>query len=201
MLAEILVRKGLRRLTLMDGDTFAVGNARRHLLTLDEISAWKAQALAERLNAVSLFADVEAVTTALRWPIDESAFLVNHDIIVDCTSEDDVVHSLSALPGDKKMRFYSFSMRTYASALLAFACDGPSIGAEAFFSTVSRLEPDVVEDDIPIRDAGCQNPAFPASWDRIIVLASHAVRFMELQADAELATPVFKTIDVQGQGE
>jgi len=199
MIAEILVRKGLRRLTLMDGETFAVGNARRHLLTLDEIGAWKAQALAERLNAVSLFADVGAITTALRWPIDETAPLVNHDIIVDCTAEDDVVHSLSALPSDKKKRFYSFAMRTYASALLAFTCDGASIDAESFFNAVSRLEPDVVEDDISIRDAGCQNPAFPASWDRIVVLASHAVRFMELQADAEPARPVFETIDVQGQ--
>ena len=195
MIAELLIRKGLRRLTLLDGDSFAIANTRRHVLTLEEIGQSKATALAARLNTISLFANVEAISTALCWPIDPNNAVTACDVVIDCTAEDDIIQDLSALPEGKKKRFYSFAMRSYATSLLAFASEGTSIDADAFFQAVTRLEHDLVKDDSAIRDAGCQNPAFPAHWDRIVALASRAVHFVETKINMELPTPVFETID------
>ena len=62
--AEMLVRGGVRKLTVLDFDAIHAGNLTRHTLTLEDLSAPKASALADHLNQLSPHVDVNWIDTA-----------------------------------------------------------------------------------------------------------------------------------------
>lgn len=59
-MADMLVRAGLGRLTLIDPDRFAMENAGRHVLTPRDVGRYKAEALAERMREINPGLQVEA---------------------------------------------------------------------------------------------------------------------------------------------
>jgi molybdopterin/thiamine biosynthesis adenylyltransferase len=65
-LADMLVRAGLGRLTLIDPETLAVENLGRHVLTARDVGRPKAEALAARLLEINPQLEVEARREAFR---------------------------------------------------------------------------------------------------------------------------------------
>src|SRR5688572_11153576 len=61
MVADLLVRGGLRHLTILDNDDLEAGNLGRHVLGMDNLGKGKAHALARKLNLSSPHANVESI--------------------------------------------------------------------------------------------------------------------------------------------
>lgn len=59
-MADMLVRAGIGRLTLIDPETFAIENVGRHVLTARDVGRPKAEALADRLLEINPDLDVDA---------------------------------------------------------------------------------------------------------------------------------------------
>lgn len=174
VIAELLIRKGLQHLTLVDGQTLEVGNLRRHMLGLDHVDSPKAAALAEHLNNLSLFARVVSKD-------DFMPEVLQHDIVIDATANDDVPQQLFQLVDGQRI-FISFSIGAYARCLFACGSRGPGFPWQEYRQEIDRYRPTelaLLESDPAIRDVGCHNPTFPAPIEGIWVQACHAISFLE----------------------
>lgn len=76
--AELLLRSGVRRLVLVDGDVMLPGNLERHTLDWRDVGARKAAAIKRRLLHIAPRAEIEVITTNLNWQ--QSARVYSRDI-------------------------------------------------------------------------------------------------------------------------
>lgn len=91
--AESLTRSGVGKLILVDGDVFFPGNIVRHVLTWTDVGGGKAEAVAQRLLAVTPKASVHTIPVNLNWQGSPRIldFWVNQlcsaDLIIDATAD------------------------------------------------------------------------------------------------------------------
>ena len=90
-IAESLVRSGIRRLVLVDGDIFLPGNLERHVLDWRDVGFEKVHAVKRRLLHIAPSAEVAVIETNLDWQrpshkhSDQLDQLAACDLLVDAT--------------------------------------------------------------------------------------------------------------------
>ncbi len=181
--AETLVRGGVGRLVLMDGDSLAAGNLMRHTLTVCEVGSNKATALAARLNHTGIHAEVQAIAQAFPPQHDEGRQLIaDCDLVVDCTADDDVLRFLETYQWDRNLDFTTLSVGFAACSLYCFSARGDSFPRPVFLEQFTpHWERERCEhplDELPWEGIGCWHPVFPARIDDIWLMASVAAKFI-----------------------
>jgi hypothetical protein len=127
VIAELLVRAGVKRLIIMDGDQIEVGNLVRHTSGLNELKTSKAEAVAKRLNLASPHVSIDALNS--NFPADkdiDKAKIQKCNVIIDCTGRDEVLHHLEFFPWNETKLFFSISLGFRAQRLFCFSASGNS---------------------------------------------------------------------------
>jgi hypothetical protein len=178
--SEALVRGGARDLVVIDRDTFAAGNATRHVLTLANLGDFKAVALARRLELVSPAARIEPLPERFP-PSSRSALLTiqSADLILDTTGSDAVASSVATLTWKDNARLVSLSFGYAAHRLFVYSSLAAAFSVDAFHHALApwlhleRYEP---ADPFPLEGIGCWHPVFPARADDVWLLAAAGVK-------------------------
>ncbi len=183
-LAEMLVREGVRNISVFENDWLEVGNLRRHVLTMNDISEFKAVSLAKRLNDISPFANAQAIPGITSSSQDYN-FLQKADIVIDCTANEDAMTLISRHLDDGKIRwFFSGSFGIDADRLFFYYEHGSGIDT-AFYNSemagpLSEERRKIDERGLDhMQTAGCWNPVFPARWSKIQIRASEMLNAIE----------------------
>jgi hypothetical protein len=183
-LAEMIVREGVNDLVILEFDRLEVGNLRRHVLTLNEVTENKGVALAKHLNSVSPFAKVRSGEGV--FPSDgDVAELHDADIIIDCTANEDVIGTLARRVADGKNRWYfGGSVNLDADRFFLYSEFGPGIDAARYHAEMAgplaeERRKIAARDLKDMQKAGCFNPVFPARWSDIQVRAAEMLHAIE----------------------
>ena len=186
--AELLARGGVRDLILCDPDNFESGNLVRHTLTCDNLGENKAEALATRLNSASPNANAQAIPET--FPPTKTADVeraTRATVVVDCSANDSVLHSLAAFPFENLPATFHISFGSHAARLFLY---GRSPGPAAPEKYLDWIDPWLAKErgeatsEAEIRpSAGCWHPAFPARADHVWLLAAATMTWMNEQLE------------------
>ncbi|MES1244628.1 MAG: ThiF family adenylyltransferase [Acidobacteriota bacterium] len=189
--AELLVRGGAHRLTILDKDVVWPGNLVRHSLTLKDVGRSKAESLADWLNDISPHASVKAIKG--KFPPEAPESLGAAGIVLDCTGEDDVLADLARFPWTGERLFASASLGFYAHRLFLFQGRAKTFPREAM---VTALQPWLLEEraraageELPWEGIGCYSAVSPARVDDVRLFASVVVKRLERLAAGLSADP------------
>ncbi|WP_226578961.1 ThiF family adenylyltransferase [Acuticoccus sediminis] len=179
-IAESLLRMGVTKMGLVDGDVMLVGNLSRHVLTMADVGQGKAQAMATRLNLATPDAAVEAFP--LSFPPDnakDAEQMRRWDVIIDCTASDAVARAMGHFQWGGEKLFVSLGMTWEARGLFAYSASEtafPAVDAMERF-----LEASPALDDVSVGDMegiGCWHPVFPATADDVNLWAAVGAKFV-----------------------
>lgn len=183
MIAESLVRSGVKKMTIIDADGLNAGNLVRHTLSMDEIDFNKASALAKKLNAISPHAEITYVMEAFPGKDDLQDRINSHDVIVDCTGSDEVLLHMDGFPWQGKKLFFSFSMGFKIDRIFCFSDFGKSFAYAKFRKLIDPwLEKQIEENkdyEFPREGIGCWHPIFPGRFEDVAIMSSIAVKQIE----------------------
>ncbi|HMP03957.1 MAG TPA: ThiF family adenylyltransferase, partial [Gemmatales bacterium] len=181
--AELLIRAGLRRLTIIDDELLQVGNLCRHTLTLPDVKTAKSEALAIHLRSINPHVEVDFVADEFPPRGESAATLTRCDVVIDCTGDDAVIHHLGQFPWGGTKRFMSLSLGHAARRLFCFFADGTAFPEEQFRLALSpwlqKDRAEVRDAEMPREGVGCWHPVFPARADDVWMMASIAVKHLE----------------------
>ena len=201
VVADMLVRMGVRLLVVVDHDRYEAGNGVRHRLTLGEIGTLKALALAAQLNASNPSARVRGYGVSLPSDVpDVVGALAEADLVIDCTASDTLLEDLPALGLKPDARVVSGSVGLGANQLYVFADRADQFSATAFdawFSRHRRREHAAAADLGLPQASGCWHPVTPVPYHRLLRQAGLFVERIEALAavPAERAAEVY-SLDV-----
>ena len=183
IVADALVRMGVRLLVVVDHDRYEAGNGVRHRLTLGEVGALKAPALAAQLNASNPSACVRGFAVSL--PSDAAEVrtaLAEADLVVDCTASDALLADLSALELRADARVVSGSVGLGADRLYMFSDRADRFTKRAFdawFGLHRRQEHEAAAALGLPQAAGCWHPVTPVPYHRLLRQAGRFVERMD----------------------
>ena len=194
-IAEILIRGGVNQMTLFDGDTIEIGNLTRHTLTMDDIGERKAVQLAQRLNALNPHTEVASVPSMVTFTNEEAVHrLLEHDLIIDCTGNDELLHVLAGISFPHDIHLFSVSIGFRAKRMFFFHAQDESFPVDVYVSEMSEwIEAEQVEfkgETFPREGIGCYHPVFPARCDDMWLWGSVAVKAIDRAIDSEVSDPV-----------
>jgi hypothetical protein len=199
---ELMVRAGVNSIGLVDNDVLVAGNISRHPATLANIGAAKVAAMATRLQQISPYANVTAITQAL--PTDQAALvamLEPYDIVVDCTGADEVLSLLSEAWWPTPKVFASFSLGYGGQRLFAFGVFAHQFPDALFKETLAPWLADEAilwsANDEVLEGAGCWSPLFPARADDVMLAAAMCVKELEQLVAERTAAPRFRVFEQQ----
>lgn len=183
-LAELLVRGGVSRMLLVDGETLEVGNLVRHVLTAKDVGKNKADALAALLSVAAPLADIRASTVHLpSEPQQLHDLLDDCDIIVDCSATNDVPAVLASAWWSIAPIFISASVGFEAQRTFLYRVRGNTFTVDDFHH---QLAPWLVREQTAwassgecIEGVGCYSPLFRARLDDLKLAAIASLRFIE----------------------
>lgn len=198
--AELLVRGGIRSLTIVDPDHLEAGNLVRHTLTLREVGANKAEALALRLNGVSPGAVVNGHGRAFPNLLTDCEAA---DLIIDATGDDDVLLHLEKHAWRRDHWFVSLWVGMNARRAYCFAAHGqgfPAWRCLELFEPWHRREARESSGDSPRRPGlGCWHPTFPARADDVWLMGALLVKhFDRILEEGDVGEPL--TVFEQHEG-
>lgn len=183
-IAELLVRGGLYKITLVDDDSVAAGNLVRHTLALADVGLSKAVQVAKRLNAISPHADVEAIVG--RFPLlvaADTERCSQADFIIDCSGSDDVLQAMAETERTSATTYLSVAMGREAERLYVYGATARTFPLNDFRRCISpwlaRDEAEFKTTDFPWEGVGCWHPVFPATPDRVWAFAAAAVHELD----------------------
>ncbi len=183
-IAEILVRAGVNKITVMDHDIFTVGNLSRHVLNMDDIGKVKECALCNHLNKLNPHATIKSISKRLEW--DDGTLNVNiddFDLVIDTTGENEVLDILQKGKLKREIYFASFSVGFGAKHLYIYLCKGKEFSFKTFSSLIKPYiefeEQQILDMDLPKDGIGCWNPTFPARSDDIWLASSISVKTLD----------------------
>lgn len=195
-MAEMLIRGGVRKLTVLDFDVIHAGNLARHTLTLDDLSVPKASALANHLNRLSPHVDVnwiDAIFPAVKG--DSLLQILRCGIIIDCTGQDRALHALERFAWDRRRLFASFSVGFGARRVFCFGVKALGFPYETFQRCLEPYLQQELEDNgqrqLPREGVGCWHPFFPARSDDVWLAASVAVKCLAEWSQEQPIQPRF----------
>jgi len=183
-LAEILVREGVKDLTIIDPDVVQAGNLTRHTLTLLDLKTNKAHALASRLNLALPQSRVRSIQE--RFPPHEPNYqeiIKDSQVIIDSTGSDEVLYEFERFAWEEMKDFYSLSLGFGARRLFCFHSRSATFPTDTFAKVIRPWL--ILERDenigvlMPMEGIGCWHPVFPARIDDIWMLASAGVKWIE----------------------
>ena len=187
-LAESLVRSGVERLTLVDGDVMLPGNIERHVLDWRDVGSRKVNALRRRLLNIVPAADIELIDRNLNWQrsakthASEVGILAECSIIVDATGDPATSLLLGAVANANGRPFVSVEVFEGGIGALVATClptrDAPyAVARRGFQSWCERCERD------PPKQGGRRYEAFDhdgspmvADDAAVTIAAGHAAR-------------------------
>lgn len=184
VVAELLVRAGIKHLVLVDNDRLAIGNLTRHTLTIKELGECKAEAIRRRLNMLEPHVDVESFPCSFYDAHKEAPdAIVSSDLIIDCSGDDSLLYDLAQIEFEEEKVFASISIGLEAKQLFVFCAKTNVFPAEQFKNDVSPyLEKEVESwtgDELPHDGIGCWHPAFPARCDDVWLMTAAAAKIVE----------------------
>jgi hypothetical protein len=182
--AELLVRAGLYRIVLVDGQLLEAGNLCRHNLLLSDIKKNKAVQLARRLTQTNPHIEAIAIESDFPFVDDKDRKeLQNVNLVIDCSADDTVIRNMGAFAWGQEVRFASIWLGLMARRIYCFTADGQRFPTQTFDRMVHpwlvRERGEVGVEEYPREGVGCWNPVFPARVDDIWLLAAAAVKRIE----------------------
>jgi hypothetical protein len=182
--AELLVRAGVRRLSIMDGQDLEVGNLCRHTLLMSDIRQNKAESLAARLRRANPHGEIEAIEA--HFPPSTAVgreSLRNIDAVIDCTADDAALRELGQYEWPAARRFASVSLGFGARRLFCFATAATVFPSGVYRGAIQpwleRQQEEAGGVEFLREGAGCWHPIFPARADDIWLLAAAAVKYLD----------------------
>ncbi|NEO26393.1 MAG: hypothetical protein F6K03_05700 [Kamptonema sp. SIO4C4] len=181
VVGELLVRGGVKKMLVIDGDAIEAGNLVRHPLSLQELGKSKAKALAGRLNSCTPHVVVDHADGSFPLVASDVGKRIDQcDLIVDCSGSDDVLAAMSSYPFGNEAAYVSVSMGRGARRLYLFIARETTFPAQEFHAAIApwlhRDRQEVDDDQFPWEGIGCWHPVFPARADDVWTLAGIAVR-------------------------
>ncbi|MFZ5894684.1 MAG: HesA/MoeB/ThiF family protein [Myxococcota bacterium] len=184
LLAEMLIRTGIKSIALFDDEVVEAGNVSRHAATLADVGRLKVQTVAQRLRQISPAVRVEEFAEklngdakAIRDALDE------YDVIIDCTSSDEALAVLGAAWWPIPRLFASFSMGYGGKRLFSFGVSGHQFPHHEFAASVRpwlEHEGSAWADSSEVLEgAGCWSPLFPARHDDVVLAVATCVKELE----------------------
>lgn len=111
--AEILLRSGVSRLVLVDGDVFLPANLERHILDWRDVGFRKVMAVRRRLLHIMAGANIEVIASNLDWQRSARThaghidMIAECDLIIDVTGDPPTALMLGALAAENDKPFVS----------------------------------------------------------------------------------------------
>lgn len=188
VVAELLVRGGTKNIVLVDPDKLKAGNIVRHVLTMKNMGVNKAKALQEHLLTINPFVNVFIHEKSFpNTKEDVEKFLIQADLVIDCTASDGMLQALSLGWWSVPKIFVSLSLGFKGRRMFVFINDGNKFPVTEFFKS---LQPWLNEEekvrsshDETLEGAGCWSPLFPARHDDIMLAAATAIKVIEKAAE------------------
>ncbi len=182
MFGELLIRSGLKSLSIIDNDKLEIGNLVRHTLDITKIGYPKAEALAERLNLINPNSCVNSNSTFFSYEDESIKNILDHcQLIIDCTGNDFIVSQMEHFNWESDKIFVSISTGMFARRLFIYLAKGRNFDADDFKSAMKdwlNKEKDEFDDyEFPQEGIGCWHPVFPARADDLWLMASVASNF------------------------
>lgn len=201
-LAEMLIRAGCTQVTIIDHDLLEGGNLARHILTLTEVNHFKATAVANRLNAVSPHAVVNAEIVPVQAKLQQQPdWLKAFNLIIDATASDEVLDQLDGAEKARDTVFFSVSLGFKARRLFLYADGQPDSITTSFREKLQPwLQKDLIEQQgqsFPREGVGCWHPLFPARADDIWMMTATAVKLIEAYLIKVPQLPALTVIEQQ----
>lgn len=172
-IADMLVRSGVRHLTLIDDDVVMPGNLVRHLVGPDAVGLPKAEAVKRHLvrHNEAPAAGIDTINSALTSGADAVDHLRNHDLVVNATADFATTALLHVSALTLGTRVLSAALqndgRTYRIDVL------PPIDAAAPLPTsTTRAGTEAPQ----LFEAGCGSPISPTPPHAVIEAAAATVR-------------------------
>jgi molybdopterin/thiamine biosynthesis adenylyltransferase len=171
--ADMLVRSGIRHLTLVDGDVVMPGNLVRHLVGPEMVGLSKVKAVKQQLVTRNHIAatDIAAIDGALIFGDEAVELLSSHDLVVNATADFATTALLHVAAQALEKRIVSAAIQndgtSYRIDLLPPLDGADSLPPSPFVA--ERLGPDLFE-------AGCGSPISPTPPYVVIEAAAATVR-------------------------
>jgi len=197
ILAEILVRAGLKDIALVDEDQLEAGNVCRHVATLADVGKGKVETVARRLRQLSPAVRVAEINEDLSGnPQTLTEQLEPYDVVIDCTASDEVVMLLATAWCSVPRVFASFSLGYGGKRLFSFGVSSHAFPQPEFAAKVRPwLEHDAATwantEDV-LEGAGCWSPLFPARHDDVVLAAATCAKELEALVAQRPRAPRFR---------
>ena len=186
-LGELLVRAGVRRLTIIDEDRLSAGNLVRHTLLLENVGEVKATKLAHRLNGASVHATVESIDTEFPPTEQEQRDRVlGCDVVIDCSGSDKVAEDLGRFEWEGPVTFVSLSLGLRAKRMFIYTARGETFPSDDFRNQLDPWLRDEIEGydaELPREGVGCWHPRMPARVDDVWMMTASAFKILETSVD------------------
>lgn len=172
-IADMLVRSGIRHLTLVDGDVVMPGNLVRHLVGPESVGLSKVKAVRQHIitRNESLADEIDAIDKALTAGDEAVDLLRSHDLVVDATADFATTAILHVIAQSLETRIVAVVTQndgtSYRIDLLP-PLDGAG-SLPPLTPVADRKTPDVFE-------AGCGSPISPTPPYAVIEAAAATVR-------------------------
>lgn len=202
-IAPLLVRAGASEIDILDAGELEAGNLARHELGVADVGRNKAEALAERLNALTPTALVTGFASAFPPEPGPAREALDHaDLVIDATTSDEVIEALAAHPWAAAPAVASVSFSFAAEHLYLYLAPGPAFPAADFTASITpwlraHARP---PEDFPHEGIGCWSSVFPARADDVALLAAVAVRQIDYRLAAPPTAPVLAVYGRKADG-
>lgn len=172
-ISDMLVRSGVRNLTLVDGDVVMPGNLVRHLVDPGAVGLPKAEAVKAHLVARGGIAgaDITAVNEALTTGPEAYKLLRGHDLVVNATADFATTALLHIVAQASSKRIISTAFQNSGSTCRIDVLP-PLDGAEPLPPSTAAVGPDTPEQF----EAGCGSPISHTPPYAVIEAAALTVR-------------------------
>ena len=180
-LADLLLRGGLSRCVLYDGDTLAVGNLCRHTAFFTEVGTRKASTMGVRLSLTQPHAQVRV--HARSFPPENGDDLreaLACDLVIDATADDRALNAVAALDWGPETLFVSAWLGYGGERAYVFTARGPRFPLDDWRAAVEpwlRVERQIIDAlGLPREGLGCWSEVFPAHAEDVWQAAGQTVR-------------------------
>jgi len=190
IIAELLVRSGLSTIGIIDSDLFEAGNVIRHTLTYQSVGLKKVDALADKLRTLNPYVSVKSFGYSFPDNPDDIERLTDEfDLLIDCTASEIIINLLGQAKFSYPKKYASFSAGCEAEHFYSYLEHSYSFSSDTFSSSFKKwksIEHSLwSENPSIIEGAGCWSPLCRIRYDDIIMIASIAIKLLELLSKKE----------------